>query len=177
MTTIRFSSLDLLLSQSSTSFSRINGVTVPRRLMTSLFCTSLISLVGISSRPLMDPREIAYFSSPTTTISAWMIASVRGRRMVQVLPSPSLDFTSTSPLKDSILDFTTSSPTPRPDTSVTCFAVEKLGRNSRLIISLSAILAACSGVTVPRSTAFALTASTSIPLPSSLTSITTLFPS
>ena len=97
--------------------------------------------------------------------------------MVQVLPTPSLLFTSTSPLNASILDLTTSRPTPRPDTSVTSFAVEKLGRNNKSIISLSDMLAPCSGVMEPLSIAFWRTLSTSIPLPSSLTSITTLFPS
>ena len=53
-------------------------------------------------------------------------------------------------------------PTPRPDTSDTFFAVEKLGRNKRSIISFSVIVSACSGVTVPRSIALFLTASTLI---------------
>ena len=177
MTTIRLSSGDLVLSTSSTSVRRIRGITVPLKLITSLFSTSLISLGEISSIVWMDPREIAYFSPPTTTISAWIIARVRGSRMVQVLPSPHLDFTSTSPLKDSILDLTTSRPTPLPETSVTFSEVENPGWNSRLIISFSDILAACSVVTRLRSIALFLTASTSIPLPSSLTSMTTLLPS
>ena len=44
-----------------------------------------------------------------------------------VLPSPYLVLTSTSPPRASIFDFTTSRPTPRPDTSVTLSDVEKLG--------------------------------------------------
>ena len=94
-----------------------------------------------------------------------------------MLPSPYTDLTSTSPPRASILDLTTSRPTPRPETSVTFSAVEKLGLKRRLIISSSDITAACSSVIVPFSIALFLTFSTSIPLPSSLTSITTLLPS
>ena len=106
-----------------------------------------------------------------------MIASVNGSRTVKVVPSPSFVLTSTSPPSCSILDFTTSRPTPRPEISVIFFAIEKLGINKRLIISFCVITSACSGVTIPRSTAFALTASVSMPLPSSPTWIITLFPS
>ena len=105
------------------------------------------------------------------------MASVNGRRILNVLPSPYFVLTSTSPPRASIFDFTTSSPTPRPDTSVTFSAVEKLGLNNKSIASLSVMTSACSCVIVPFSTAFAFTFSVSIPLPSSRTSITTLLPS
>ena len=92
-------------------------------------------------------------------------------------PSYNVEDTSTSPPKASILDFTTSSPTPLPDTSETVFAIEKLGKNKKSMISCLVNDSACSSVTIPRSIAFAFTLSVSIPLPSSRTSITTLFPS
>ena len=47
-----------------------------------------------------------------------MIARVSGSLMLKVLPSPYFVLTSTSPPRASILDLTTSRPTPRPDTSV-----------------------------------------------------------
>ena len=75
----------------------------------------MVSMVSI------EPREMAYFSPPTTTIRVWMMARVRGSLMVQVEPTPSLVLTPTSPLRASILDLTTSRPTPLPDTSVTFF--------------------------------------------------------
>ena len=40
----------------------INSMTSPRRLITSSFCTNLISSGEISSIVCMDPNEIAYFS-------------------------------------------------------------------------------------------------------------------
>ena len=125
----------------------------------------------------MEPSAIAYFSSRISTMSAWMIASVSGRRTVKVVPTPSSVFTSTSPPRASMLDFTTSSPTPRPEISVIFFAMEKLGRNSRLMISFWLIVSACSSVMTPRSIALLRTASTSIPLPSSPTWMMTLLPS
>ena len=178
--TVRF--LFLLSSSPFEGISRtlsilIMGMTVPRIWITSFACTSLMSSGRTSSIVWIDPSAIAYFSSPITTMSAWMIASVSGSLIIHEEPSPKRFFTSTSPLSDSIFDFTTSSPTPRPDTSDTFFAVEKLGRNRRSMTSFSVIVSACSGVTVPRSIALFLTASTLIPPPSSRTSITTLFPS
>ena len=77
----------------------------------------------------------------------------------------------------SMLVRTTSIPTPRPDTVVTSSAVEKPGAKSRSTTSRSDIRVACSGVMEASSTAFALTASRSIPAPSSDTSIVTWPPS
>jgi len=120
---------------------------------------------------------MAYCSFPSLTISACIIASVRGSLIVNVLPSPRTDLHSTTPPRDSILDLTTSRPTPLPDTSVIFSDVEKLGWKSKSITSLSDITSACSGVIVPFSIPLRLTFSISIPLPSSPTSITTLLPS
>ena len=145
--------------------------------MTSFACTYLISAGKISSIVSMEPKEMAYFSPLTSTIRAWIIASVRGRRTINLEPSPSTLLTSTSPPSASILDFTTSRPTPRPDISEIFFAIEKLGIKRKSIISFWLKAAACSGVSRPRSIALFLTFSVSIPLPSSLTSMMTLLPS
>ena len=136
-----------------------------------------MSSLVISSRVSIEPREIAYCSSPSFTMRACIMARVRGSLTINVLPSPSFVLTSTSPPRASILDFTTSRPTPLPDTSVIFSDVEKLGRKSKSIISLSVIASACSDVIVPFSIALLRTFSTSIPLPSSPTSMTTLLPS
>ena len=125
----------------------------------------------------MEPSAIAYFSSLTSTIRAWIIARVSGRRTVKVVPSPIAVLTSTSPPNASMLDFTTSSPTPRPEISVIFLDIEKLGRNRILIISFWLMLSACSSVIMPLSIALSRTAATSIPAPSSPTWMMTLLPS
>ena len=56
-----------------------------------------------------------------------MIASVSGRRMRKVVPSPIRLSSSMLPRRASMLRRTTSMPTPRPDRLVTCSAVEKPG--------------------------------------------------
>ena len=61
--------------------------------------------------------------------------------MRTVVPVPGLDCTSTVPPILSMLVFTTSMPTPRPETLVTLSAVEKPGRKIRLVASRSDILA------------------------------------
>ena len=72
--------------------------------------------------------------------------------------------------------FTTSMPTPRPESSEACSLVEKPGRKTNSSAPCSDKLAACSGEMIPFSTAFLVTARRSIPLPSSDTSIRTLSP-
>jgi hypothetical protein len=54
-----------------------------------------------------------------------MIASVSGRRMRTVVPSLGTLSSSTVPRSASMLRFTTSMPTPRPDRLLTWSAVEK----------------------------------------------------
>src|SRR3546814_19106460 len=66
-------------------------------------------------------------SSPTATDMPSRIASVSGRRIVTRVPAPSRDASSTLPPSAWMFFLTTSMPTPRPDTSVTCAAVEKPG--------------------------------------------------
>ena len=53
------------------------------------------------------------------------MASVRGSRIVTVVPLPFFTDNIDSAPQASIALFTTSIPTPRPDTLVTSFAVEK----------------------------------------------------
>src|SRR5215207_2670816 len=74
---------------------------------------------------------------------------------------------------DSMLVFTTSMPTPRPETLVTAAAVEKPGRKISCSTSAGVIRASASAVTRPRSTALAPTRAGSMPPPSSATSTTT----
>ncbi len=66
-----------------------------------------------------------------------MIASVSGILSFTVEPSPSRLKMSTTPPIFSMLDFTTSMPTPRPETLVTVFAVENPGRKIRFKASRS----------------------------------------
>src|SRR5881628_2024684 len=56
-----------------------------------------------------------------------MIASVSGMQIFIVVPAPSFDSTSIVPPIRSTFVLTTSIPTPRPDTLVTCSAVENPG--------------------------------------------------
>ena len=55
------------------------------------------------------------------------MASVSGMRSVNVVPSPNVLCTWIAPPSFSMLLFTTSKPTPRPDSFVTVAAVEKPG--------------------------------------------------
>ena len=96
---------------------------------------------------------------------------------MKVEPSPSTDLTDTSPPSASILLLTTSRPTPRPEISVICLAIENDGINRKSIISFCERFSASSGVTRPRSTALSRTLSVLIPPPSSPTSMITLLPS
>ena len=71
----------------------------------------------------------------TPTMSADMMASVSGILMRKLEPRPSVELTSMVPPIFSTLRRTTSMPTPRPDTAVTCSAVEnpawKMKSNTR----------------------------------------------
>ncbi|BAA29574.1 170aa long hypothetical protein [Pyrococcus horikoshii OT3] len=118
---------------------------------------------------------IAYVSSSTLISKAWIIAMLMGSLSINVVPLPTSVWTEIEPFIDFTTSFTTSIPTPLPDTSVTLSAVLNPGRNIKLIASSSLRFAASSGVIRPLSTAFLFTFSGSIPLPSSLTIITTWF--
>jgi hypothetical protein len=77
----------------------------------------------------------------------------------------------------SMLERTMSMPTPRPDMSETALAVEKPDAKIRLSASRSFRASAAAWVTTPFFTAAALIRAGSMPLPSSLTSITMWFSS
>ena len=101
------------------------------------------------------------------------VALSRGVVSRQTVPSPRVESTLTVPPIRSMLVFTTSMPTPRPDTLVTFVAVEKPGWKTSIMTSRGSSWAACSGRTTPRATAVCRTRSTSMPAPSSVTSTVT----
>ena len=84
---------------------------------------------------------------------------------------------SSCPPRASTFDFTASIPTPRPEMSVTAFAMLNPGIRTSCTASSSVMTEASSSVRIPRSTAFCLTLSGSIPAPSSDTSMMTPLPS
>ncbi|MNR33346.1 hypothetical protein D3C85_1510130 [compost metagenome] len=69
---------------------------------------------------------------PSITIRVGMIARVSGTLMTIFEPEPFCENTFTVPLSWEILVFTTSMPTPRPDTSEISVLVEKPGAKIRL---------------------------------------------
>ena len=110
-------------------------------------------------------------SPPASTMSAETIASVSGILIVKVVPAPSVDFKSTVPPICSMLERTTSMPTPRPEILVTWLAVEKPGMKIRLRISASDFAATSASPTNPCSRALARMPSRSRPRPSSAISM------
>ena len=106
-----------------------------------------------------------------------MIAKVKGILIFTVVPRPRTVWISTVPPIFSILVFTTSMPTPRPETFVTFSAVENPGTKTRFTASRSLRRLACSVVIRLRSTAFRFTRTRSMPAPSSETSMLTCPPS
>ena len=102
-----------------------------------------------------------------------MIANVSGTRTRTVVPRPGRLLRSTVPPIPSMFVLTTSMPTPRPDTLVTWAAVEKPGSKINWSTRSSGSTAAAAASISPRATAFARTASTGMPAPSSCTSIVT----
>jgi len=61
-----------------------------------------------------------------------MMASVSGRLILNTLPAPLSERISIAPRRRSMFFLTTSMPTPRPETSVTTWAVENPGSMIRL---------------------------------------------
>ena len=74
---------------------------------------------------------MAYRSSPLVTTSTLMMASVSGMRIRTVVPRPTGLWMSMEPPIFSMFVFTTSIPTPRPESVVTVCAVEKPGMKIR----------------------------------------------
>ena len=122
-------------------------------------------------------RGIANSSSNTLTIRARIIASVRGSRRVRRVQRPSSESMETWPFIFSTLFLTTSMPTPLPETLVTEAAVLSPAAKTRPMASRADSVAISASVISPFSRAFFLTASTSMPLPSSNISTRTLLPS
>ena len=73
----------------------------------------------------MEDSGTAYFSYPTSTKSTVIMDKVNGNCMEKVEPAPSSEEMLILPPKDSIVFLTTSKPTPRPEISEICYAVEK----------------------------------------------------
>ena len=88
---------------------------------------------------------------------------VIGSCSVKQVPAPSCEFKRTEPPTLCTIDWTTSRPTPRPDSDVTSDLVEKPGRNKNSNNSASVILAAIAAGARPRSMTLARTRSGSIP--------------
>ncbi len=101
------------------------------------------------------------------------MASVRGSRSSTVVPTPTWVSSSTWPPSFSVLERTTSMPTPRPEMSETVSAVEKPGANTRLTISRSVISLAWASLTIPLAMALASTFFGSMPRPSSVMAMIT----
>ena len=106
-----------------------------------------------------------------------MIASVSGIFTLNVVPRPITVCTSTVPPIASMLVFTTSMPTPRPEMLLTCSAVENPGWKMTLTMSRSGRVAASSAVIRPFCTALRRMMLASMPAPSSAISMITWPPS
>ncbi|EKD83147.1 MAG: hypothetical protein ACD_39C00859G0001 [uncultured bacterium] len=139
--------------------------------MTSIFL--LTSSAGISSISTTFSCGIAKISPLVERMSEGIMARVRGSLIRKEEPLPSSEMISTLPPRLSMLALTTSMPTPRPESSETCSAVDRPGRKTRFCFSLADKPRAFSTDSMPRSMAFAQTFSPSMPRPSSLTSMIT----
>ena len=125
--------------------------------------------------------------SPQRTTATRVVASVSGTRSVTVVPCPVLRSV-TSPPSCRACVRTTSSPTPRPDRSVTCSRELNPGVNSSSVSAASSGLlsgplsgraasrGAPSGRVTPRRAAESRTAAKFTPLPSSVTVTSTCPP-
>ena len=91
----------------------------------------LISLEETIKLSETEFKGMANVSIPTRTINALMIINVIGKVIVKRVPLPNVVSTSTSPESLAIFFATTSSPTPLPEISVTCSAVENPGRKRK----------------------------------------------
>ena len=100
-----------------------------------------------------------------------------GKLILNLVPTPSSVWTSIRPLTLAISVFTTSMPTPRPESSLTSRRVVKPGRKMRLIASESESSLAAAGLRNPPADGLRARSSGSIPRPSSSTSRMIEFPS
>ncbi len=155
--------------------SRTSGSSSPRSRSTSLERMRSICSASLFSRTTSTTFTcgIAKRSCATETISDGMIASVSGRWMTSVVPSPIAVSTSIWPPRFWMFVRTTSMPTPRPEKSEISSTVDRPGWKISRIASFSESPAPCSRVIAPRAMADSFTRSGSMPRPSSFTSITT----
>ena len=124
-----------------------------------------------------EESGIAKVESATSTSTAEMIAMVRGRVIVTVVPARGEERTRRLPFISSTAYFTASIPTPRPEISDTRSAVLNPGRNMNPRIRCVLAVRASSLPINPFSTAFFRTALRSSPRPSSETSMQIWSPS
>ena len=174
VTTMKVSSAGFLASSLSSSrsscCSETSGSRRLRRRSTgvpfrrSIVC-SLSDAARTSSTTLIC--GMAKRSPAHSTIRAETMASVSGILMTKVDPLPWADLISIVPPIFSMLVFTTSMPTPRPDTLVTLAAVEKPGFMMNWMICWSVIEASSISDAIPFWIAFCLIRSMARPLPSS----------
>ncbi|EXI76713.1 MAG: hypothetical protein AW07_00112 [Candidatus Accumulibacter sp. SK-11] len=95
------------------------------------------------------------------------MASVSGSEMTNTEPLPNSERISIDPFSFWMFVFTTSMPTPRPETAEAFAIVEKPGRKIRLRLCRSSSVFASSSLMMCFSTAFARIRSGLIPRPSS----------
>ena len=117
---------------------------------------------------LFDAAGNAKVVPATSTSSARVMVRETGTRSVTTVPTPSRDSNSSWPPRARTRVFTTSTPTPRPDTCVTSRAVEKPGW-AITDSSAPSSSASASATTNPNPCARRSTSARSMPRPSSCT--------
>ena len=147
---------------------RMAGSVAPRCVINSLFSMARRASRSISLTSWTDDWGTANVRSPTWTMRASVIASVKGKTARNVVPPPSVVETLSVPPRSWIVSRTTAMPTPRPLARSASSRVEKpeeqITSSNRRESSLP------SGTWRPAARARVAIASTSIPRPSSLTS-------
>src|SRR5699024_6052042 len=89
-----------------------------------LFLAGKTSSLCMMTVSIIEDRGNAYFSFSISTSIMEIIDKVKGNCIEKVVPSPYFDSIDILPPNDSIVFFTTSKPTPRPEISETSSAVE-----------------------------------------------------
>lgn len=159
----------------SSSAARSRASVLPRTCITSPRPGSRVTGFFFSgSVSITWLRGITHVASPTRSAMPSRIASVSGNVRRNRVPRPRVVLMLTSPLRLLTARLTTSMPTPRPERSVTCSAVEKPGAKISSWISSGRSFA--SGETSPRSMARFKMRVSSRPAPSSAISMITLPP-
>ncbi len=164
------------IAASPSSLSRLDSRTSGRSLLRSRSTAASLmrsmrcsDLAWTRTSSTTESCGMAKRSPPDSTISAEMMASVSGILMVKLKPRPCTECTSMLPPIWSMLLRTTSMPTPRPDTLVIFWAVEKPGVKMNFWICGSDILSSSASVASPLASALSLIRLVSRPRPSSAT--------